>query len=98
MARFDVYSDADGVLSVDVRADGLHPIRRLVLIPLLPVAAAPLPIDRLNPVVIVRGAKLVLMTQYIASVPKSDAGTKVDNIELYWDEIMCALDVLLTGF
>jgi hypothetical protein len=52
----------------------------------------------LNPVLDVDGAFLVLMTQLIAAVPRKEFQFPVTNIAQYRDEIIRALDVLLTGF
>ncbi|MGB1216006.1 MAG: CcdB family protein [Pikeienuella sp.] len=51
MARYDVYAnpDASGYL-LDVQADLLDSLNTRVVVPLMPISAAPSPAKRLNPV------------------------------------------------
>ena len=98
MARFDVFEDEDGYLFMDVRADQFETMRRLILIPLLPVSSAPPPIRDINPIVDVDERPHRLMTQYVASVPHSAFRNPVANLARYRDDVTRALDVLLTGF
>ncbi len=99
VARYDVFSDQLGHLLVDVRADELERFGNRVLVPLLPWRSAPRPLPpALNPVLDVDGAFLVLMTQLIAAVPRKEFQYPVTNVAQYRDEIIRALDVLLTGF
>lgn len=98
MARYDVYAVRGGDFLVDVRAEAYDGLSRLVAVPLLAVHKAPTPIAGLNPVLVFRGASYVLMTQYITSVPRQRLGIPVDNLDACWDDILRALDFLITGF
>jgi toxin CcdB len=68
------------------------------VVPLLPVADAPPPINELNPVFDIAGAPYVLLAQAIASIPVRElqAGCRLPDCQ--HDQIIRALDVLLLGF
>ena len=97
MARFDVYTRLATGLFVDVQADRFQYLRRLLLVPLLPVETGPPPIRDINPEFVLNGRSYLFMAQYIAAVPRTDFHDPVDNLDRYWDEITRALDTLLTG-
>jgi toxin CcdB len=99
MARFDLYADLAGanVYVVDVQAELLEALATRVVIPLLPRPAAKV-IRDLNPVVRIDDEDYVVMTQELAAVPRSDLRRKVGSLSDRRDEIVRALDVLLTGF
>lgn len=97
MARFDVYARSPAGLFVDVQADRFQYLRRLLLVPPLPVETGPPPIRDINPVLVLNGRSYLFMAQYIASVPRIDFHDPIENLDRYWDEITRALDVLLTG-
>jgi toxin CcdB len=72
MARFDVYAHRGGAgFLLDVQADLVTQLNTRVVVPLLPQDAGPAPADRLNPVLEVQGAKVVMATQFMAAVPQS---------------------------
>ena len=52
----------------------------------------------LNPVVQIDDEDYVVMTQELAAVPRSDLRRKIGSLSDQRDEIVRALDVLLTGF
>lgn len=99
MARFDVHvrSDIDGYL-LDCQSDLLAGLNTRLVVPLLREAAAPRPIGRLNPRVRVRGDRVIMVTQFAASVATRDLGEPVASLRESQDEILAALDMLISGF
>lgn len=101
MARLDVYpmpgrSGRGYVL--DVQADLLNHLGTRAVVPLLPQAGAPPPIRDLNPIFEIGGEPHVMVTQAIASVPVKELGRAVASLDGRHDDVMRALDILLTGF
>ncbi|MEH6717430.1 MAG: CcdB family protein [Aurantimonas endophytica] len=99
MARHDVFAHVggDGYL-LDVQADLLETLNTRVVVPLLPLAAAPKPAARLNPVFTVAGIEVVMATQFLAAVPVSILSPPVANLGSEHDRIVAALDMLFQGF
>ncbi len=100
MARFDVHPmpGGSGGYVLDVQADLLSHLSTRIVVPLLPEAAVPRPISELNPVYDIGGARHVLVTQALASVPGRELKRPVSGLAEHRDSITRALDVLLTGF
>lgn len=99
MARFDVYCNAlgEGYL-LDVQSDLLTGLNTRVMVPLIPVASAPRPAERLNPVFQFDGDEVVMVTQFLAAVPQKELGRSLGCLEACVDEISAALDMLFLGF
>ncbi|GBQ64255.1 CcdB-like protein [Ameyamaea chiangmaiensis NBRC 103196] len=101
MTRLDVYpmpGKRRGGYVVDVQAELLSKLATRMVIPLIPVSDAPPPISELNPVIDIKGAPHVLLTQALASVPLSELRKPVCSIDHHHDAITRALDVLFVGF
>ena len=98
MARFDVYQDRSREFFVNVRADEFDDVPRLILVPLHPAARVSGVIPTINPVVEFRTNDYVVLTQYLASVPKREFSQPIGTLVQHADEITRALDVLFTGF
>ena len=99
MARFDVYESPDGAgYVVDVQADLLDMLQTRVVVPLLPLADAPKPANRLNPVFVIEGHEHAMVTQYIATVPRSMLKTVVTDLRDDADRVIGAIDFVLSGF
>jgi len=99
MARFEVYTNPGGAGYVlDVQADVLDGLNTRVVVPLLPLAQAPAPAQRLNPVFEIGGEPYVLVTQFMAAVPHALLRSPVASLSGQDSEIMAALDILLVGF
>ena len=99
MAQYDVYVlAATGGLVLDVQADILDPLNTRLVVPLLPVAEAPKPAARLNPVFRIDGADVVMVTQFASAVRIAELGRPVATLEPRFAEITAALDMLLQGF
>jgi toxin CcdB len=99
MARYDLYAAPDGTgWRLDVQADLLDHLNTRVVVPVLPVTAAPRPAARLNPIVTVDGVDCVLVTQFIAAIPLDALGGRVGSLADQSEAIMAALDMLFVGF
>lgn len=99
MARFDVYARPGGAgYLLDVQADVLSGLNTRLVVPLLPLAEAPEPAKRLNPVFEIGSEPHVMVTQFLAAVPRALLRSPVSNLADQDSEIMAALDMVLIGF
>ena len=101
MAQFDVYINPNTATApffpflLDLQHD-LHASLKTRLI--VPLARNMTPLKHLNPRVSVAGESLIVMTEQTASVPLSQIGKKIANIEANRSELLDALDFLINGF
>lgn len=99
MARFDVHvspgNPAHYVL--DVQADLLGMLNTRVVVPLLPIDAAPMPAEILNPVFEIEAQRFVMLTQFIAAIPRKELGEPVTSLKQHDYAIGRALDFLTSG-
>lgn len=99
MAKYDVHLLRAGRHPVlDCQADLLDDLNTRLVVPLLPIDEAPKPAFRLNPILDVKGASLVMMTQFAASVPVAVLGETVQSLKAQQDAVNAALDMLIVGF
>ncbi len=99
MARFDVYANRGGTgFLLDVQADLITRLNTRVVVPLLPLNAAPTPADRLNPIFEVQGAKVTMATQFMAAVPHAELTHLVASLDRQSDTIFSAIDFLHHGW
>jgi len=99
MARFDVYARPGGAGYVlDVQADVLRGLNTRIVVPLLPLAEAPEPAKRLNPVFEIGVEPHVMLTQFMAAVPRALLRSPIANLAEQDSAIMAALDMVLVGF
>ena len=100
MACFDVYPRPGGAPGyvLDVQADVLNGLNTRIVVPLLPVAEAPTPAKQLNPVFEIGMEPHVMVTQFLAAIPRALLRTPVTTLEDHDSEIMAALDLVLVGF
>ncbi|MBA2960509.1 MULTISPECIES: CcdB family protein [Ramlibacter] len=98
MSRYRVYanSEGDGFL-LDVQANLLSHLSTCVVVPLLPVDAAPKPARTLNPMFEITGVPHVMVTQFIAAVPRRLFASEVADLQEQAHEIVNALDCLFQG-
>lgn len=98
MSRYCVYRnvDGDGFL-LDVQADLLNHLSTCVVVPLLPAGSAPKPARTLNPVFAIAGTRHVMVTQFMAAVPRRLLLTEVADLRSQAHEIVSALDCLFQG-
>ena len=97
MAQFDVYRVTPGVLVLQYQSDLLDDLRTRVAVPLLTVDQGPPPARRLNPPLDVGGVRYHLYPQLIATFDASEFATKVASMSSHRDEIVAAVDILLSG-
>lgn len=98
MARYTVYRIDSGAYLLDVQSDLLNDLATRIVIPLMPLAEAPKPARRLNPVFEIGNAPYVLVTQFLAAVPLSLLATPVADLSAHDTDIANALDMLFHGF
>lgn len=98
MARFDLYArpEASGFL-LDCQAELLCDLNTRLVVPLLPAAEAPRPASRLNPTFEVEGLAVVMVTQFAAAIPARELRTRMGSLANRQEEILNALDVLISG-
>ncbi len=83
---------------LDVQADLLSHLATRTVVPLLPEQSAPKPIDDLNPIFEIHGARHVLVTQAISSISQRELRQAVMSLSSQHDVVTRALDTLLLGF
>ncbi|HYD70588.1 CcdB family protein [Azospirillum sp.] len=99
MARFDVHRNPHGPgYLLDVQADLMSLLNTRVVVPLLPPKEAPQPANRLNPVFDVGDERVVMVTQFLAAVPRSELGASVTSLTAHHIAIVGAIDMLLSGY
>ena len=96
------WADAEAVDVVDTTGAGMvsgaGSLPTRLVIPLLPAAAIPSPIERLHLRVTVDGSELVLATNLMASVRRDQLGPRVGSVADRRSEIVAAVDFLQQGF
>ncbi len=99
MARFDVYRNTSGPgYLLDVQSDLLGDLNTRVVVPLLPPKKAPQPARQLNPVLEVERNQVIMITQFLAAVPKSELRKWITSLDQDRDAVSAALDMLFLGF
>jgi toxin CcdB len=99
LAQYDVYANKGGAgYLLDVQSDLLNQLKTRVVVPLMPQASAPMPMRRLNPVIVVSGTNYIVATQFLAAVPISELDTPITNATDQHDAIRAALDMVFIGF
>ena len=101
MARLDVYpipGKAQTGYVLDVQANLLSHLATRTVVPLLPEKQAPKPISDLNPTFHISGARYVMVTQAIASIPVRELKRSITSLAQEHDRVIRALDILLVGF
>lgn len=103
MAEFDVYRNGNPGISgsipylLDVRPDLLDMLVTRAVVPLMAAAQAGNPVKGLNPKVKIEGNTVVMSTAEIAGAPVKFLGEKIGDLASKRDEILAAIDLLLTG-
>jgi len=104
MAQFDVYQNTNARTKrhvpylLDVQADILATLATRVVVPLIAVSAMGQPAKHLNPQFRIKRATVVMSTAQLAGIDQNLLGEKVGSLKEQRDEILAALDFLLTGF
>ncbi len=111
--QFDVFSTPAGTLVVVIQSDLLEAVATRVVAPLLPVRLVGRPMRRLNPDVgfgdgpdgdsdgdsdgSSNGGPLVLVPQAMATLSVAELGARVGSVAARRDDIVRAVDMLLSG-
>jgi toxin CcdB len=82
---------------LDVQADLLSELDTRVVVPLIRADAFGRRVNRLHPEFHVADQRLVMATHLIAALRRSMLGPKVASLQAQYDEIVAAVDVLLSG-
>ncbi len=99
MAKYEVYPDPDGTgYLLDVQSDLLEDLNTRVVVPLILTVEAPDPTRRLNPVFTIEGTEVIMMTHFLASVPRTVLRDPVEKLLGDFAEITNALDMVFQGF
>ncbi len=83
---------------LDVQADLLDALNTRMVVPLIAAGKAPVPAKRLNPVFMIDGKEYVMVTQFMAAVPRSILREPVANLNDRFEEVTTAIDMLMQGF
>lgn len=104
MAQFDAVENRSGFLTdavpyfLDIQNDFISGTGTRVVVPLrLTTRAGPL-IKRLNPVFEIGNKQVAMMTLEVASLSNSAFGRTIGTLEAEHDEIIAAIDFLISGF
>ncbi|MDB5694297.1 MAG: plasmid maintenance protein CcdB [Alphaproteobacteria bacterium] len=99
MARFDVHArrGGDGYL-LDCQANLLDDLNTRFVVPLLRETDAPRPAARLNPWFEIDGRRVLMVTQFASAVGVRELGEKVGSLAERQEDILNALDMLISGF
>ncbi|MFV0448839.1 MAG: CcdB family protein [Vibrio sp.] len=104
MSQFALYKNNDKSTSnaypyfVDVQSELLNTLNTRLVIPLIPVELlekkAP---SHLCPVIHIDEGDFIILTHQMASVPTKILGEKVNQLSKFRNEIIAAIDFLITG-
>ncbi len=103
MPQFDVYENRNlktkGLMPylLEVQSDLLGDLASTVVIPLCLTGTVTRGMARLTPGLEIDGKHYLLLTPQLASIPRKELGQAVGRFAGYRDEIIAALDFLLTG-
>jgi toxin CcdB len=104
MAQFDIYKNKNPSsrgafpLLLDLQADLLSDLATRVVAPLTTVAPGKSRLmGTLTPVLAVEGKRYALLTPQLAGIAAKDLGPRVTNVSAHRDDIVAALDLLITG-
>lgn len=103
MAQFDVYENPNAVSKktmpylLDVQTDLLDTLATRVVVPLVISSAMPKPGRHLNPAFSIGATGVIMSTAEIAGVSIKILGKKVFSLKENRNEIIAALDFLITG-
>lgn len=104
MAQFDVYRNVNPRTKkeipylLDVQADLLASLATRVVVPLFTVSAMGTPVKHLTPKFRIDDTEVVMSTAQLAGVDQQILGEKIGSLAEQREDIIAALDFLLTGF
>lgn len=104
MAQFSVYQNKNKAtqaaypLLLNIQNDLLGTLQTCVVVPLTPVKAmSHQPMSKLTPVLQVQGQDYCMMTPQLAGIHKRELGAEVEILTAYQNDIIAAIDFLLSG-
>ncbi len=84
---------------INVQSTLLDDLETRLVIPLTPISTySGKPIKELNPIVEIKGKELIVLTQQMAAIRKSDLGSFVCDIASCRQKVLSSIDFLITGF
>lgn len=104
MAQFDVHHNETGFdrdaipFLLDVQSNPLTRLNTRVVVPLRPKAFVLRPIRHLNPTFTLMDMELVLMVEDIFTTASTDLGKRIGSLAEQRDEVIRAIDFLITGY
>ncbi len=99
MAKHEVFINPDGKgYLLDVQTDLLDELDSRVVVPLIELEHAPPLARRLNPVFVVEGVQVAMVTQYLSPVPVKILKSPIANLQNEFSQITAALDMVFQGF
>lgn len=104
MGQFTLYENTDGTTKkaypyfLDIQSDLVSALNSRVVIPVVPAHKLETPApERLCPTIQIDGIEHALLTHQLTSAPTSILKKPVESIEAFRDEIINAIDFLITG-
>jgi toxin CcdB len=100
MAQFDVHRNPRGgefPLLLDVQADVVAALETRIVVPLTRRKRTTKPITRINPLATIDDVEYVLVFQELAAVPTTALGPRIASLAAQRDELVAAIDWLITG-
>tara|TARA_B110000503_G_scaffold129005_1_gene200743 strand:+ start:599 stop:898 length:300 start_codon:yes stop_codon:yes gene_type:complete len=70
-----------GGFLLNVQTDLLSGLNTRVVVPLLQLTEAPIPAQRLNPILEVDNVEVIMATQFLAAVPETELKVSVGNLD-----------------
>ncbi len=104
MSQFDVYSNPNSATKraipylLDIQNDLLSNLATRVVVPLYSVSAMGKAAKHLNPQFSIKRTIVIMSTAELAGVSTNNLGSKVCSLKEHRNEIIAALDFLITGF
>jgi toxin CcdB len=84
---------------LNVQADVLNELQTSVVVPLVPADAGQhKPISRLTPMFSLESHSYIMLTPQLAGISKRELGEPIADLSSARDEIIAAIDFLVTGF
>lgn len=104
MAQFTVYQNTNAQTKklfpylLDVQSNLLNELQTSVVVPLALTNKKTKTISRLTPQLKINGENFIMLTPQLAGINKKDLGKMVTNLSESRNEIISAIDFLITGF
>lgn len=103
MVNFKLYKNISASRAVypylvDVQSSLLSDLSTRTVLPVILESAMTKPISILNPIISIEDKKYLVITQQIASIPKTSIGEEVLSVEIDRTIVLAAIDFLITGF